>query len=141
MNSRLLLLIATLSPALVMAQGCDVLTRSQSASVPVIESHTCYEYSGMPDDAINWSCSNQSKEMLTSTKNQVEHCADDYRASCIGTLTAESLANPDAMSKDKSSKSLTIPDHARSTTYYYDAENLNQSRIDCGTRGGEWNAK
>jgi hypothetical protein len=124
-----------------MAQGCDVQTRSQSASVPVIESHTCYEYSGMPVDAINWSCSNQSKEMLTSTKNKVEHCANHYQATCIGTLTAESLANPQAMSKDKSSKSLTIPDNARSITYYYDAQNLNQSRIDCVTGGGEWKAK
>ena len=71
MNTRLLLLIACLSPTLVMAESCDVQTRSQSPSVPVVESHSCYEYDGMPVNAIDWSCSNESKEMLTSTKKKV----------------------------------------------------------------------
>jgi hypothetical protein len=83
MNTRLLLLIACLSPALAMAESCDVLTRSQSPSVPVVESHSCYEYDGMPVNAIDWSCSNESKDMLTSTKKKVEQCDDHYQATCI----------------------------------------------------------
>jgi hypothetical protein len=140
MNTRLLLLLASLSPTWVMAQGCDVLIRSQSPSVPVVEAHTCYEYKDMPVDAIDWSCSNESKEMLTSTKKKVEQCTDHYRATCLATLTQESLANPKSISKDKNSKSFNIPDNAQIITYYYDAENLNQSRTDCETGGGRWKA-
>jgi hypothetical protein len=142
MNSRfLLLVIVSLSPALVMAQGCDVMTRSQSPSVPVVESHTCYEYEGMPVDAVDWSCSNESKEMLTSTKKKVEQCGDHYQATCLATLTQESLANPQSISKDKNSQSVNIPDNAQITTYYYGAEQLNQSKIDCETGGGSWKTR
>jgi hypothetical protein len=140
MNSKLLLLAASLSPALAMAQGCDVITRSQSPSVPVIESHTCYEYEGMPVDAIDWSCSNESKEMLTSTKKKVEMCADRYQATCLGTVTPESLANPQSTSKDKNSKSFNIPANAQISTFYYSAENLAQAKVDCETGGGSWKA-
>ena len=141
MNSRLLLLIASLCPALTMAQGCDVITRSQSPSVPVIESHTCYEYENMPVDAIDWSCSNESKEMLSSTKKKVAQCGDQYKAICLGTLTAESLANPQSTSKDKNSNPPNIPANAQVSTYYYNAENLAQAKIDCETGGGSWKAK
>lgn len=142
MNSRfLLLVIVSLSPALVMAQGCDVMTRSQSPSVAVVESHTCYEYEGMPVDAIDWSCSNESKEMLTTTKKKVEQCGDHYQATCLATLTQESLANPQSISKDKNSQSVNIPDNAQITTYYYGAEQLNQSKIDCETGGGSWKTR
>jgi hypothetical protein len=141
MNSRVLLLIASLGPTLVFAEGCDVLTRSQSPSVPVIESHSCYEYEGMPVNSIDWSCSNESKEMTTSTKKKVEQCDDHYQATCIATLTQESLANPHSTSKDKNAKSLNIPDNAQVTTYYYDAEHLNQVKIDCESGGGHWKAK
>jgi hypothetical protein len=141
MNSRLLLLIVSLCPALTMAQGCDVITRSQSPSVPVIESHTCYEYENMPVDAIDWSCSNESKEMLSSTKKKVAQCADRYQATCVGRLTPESLANPQSTSKDKNSKAPNIPENAQVSTYYYNAENLAQSKIDCETGGGSWKTK
>jgi hypothetical protein len=141
MNSRLLFLLASLSPTLVMAEGCDVLTRSQSPSVPVVETHSCYEYEGMPVNAIDWSCSNESKDMLTSTKKKVEQCADHSQATCIATLTQESLANPHSTSKDKSNTSLNIPNNAQVTTYYYGAEHLSQAKIDCESGGGHWKAQ
>ncbi|WP_223569976.1 hypothetical protein [Pseudomonas sp. BF-R-26] len=141
MNRLLLLLIVCLCPTWVMAQGCDVKTRSQSPSVPVIETHSCYEYDGMPVDSIDWSCSNESKEMLTSTKKKVAQCGDHYRATCLGTLTAEALANPQSISKDKNSKPLNIPDNAQVITYYYSIENLPQAKIDCETGGGKWTEK
>jgi hypothetical protein len=141
MKTAILLMIASLSPALAMAQGCDVTTRSQSSSVPVIESHSCYEYEGMPVDAIDWSCSNESKGMISSTKKTVGQCADHYQATCLATLTQEALANPQSTSKDKNAKSLNIPDNAQITTYYYNAEHLAQARIDCENGGGSWKAK
>ncbi|MFW9078902.1 hypothetical protein ACOI9X_06415 [Pseudomonas sp. P2757] len=143
MNMRCLLLIASfsLTPTLVMAQGCDVETRSQSAAVPAVETHSCYEYEGVPVDAIDWSCSNESKEMLSSTKKKVEHCDDHYQATCKATLTQESLANPHSTSKDKNAKALNIPDGAQVTTYYYDVEHLGQAKIDCESGGGHWKGK
>ena len=48
----------------------------------------------MPVNAIDWSCSNESKDMLTNTKKKVEQCADHSQATCIATLTQESLAKP-----------------------------------------------
>ena len=141
MNTRLLLLLAGLCPALAYAEGCDVLTRSQSASIPVVESHSCYEYEGMPVNSIDWSCSNESKEMLTSTKKKVEHCDDHYQATCIATLTQESLANPHSTSKDNNSQSVNIPDNAQVTTYYYGAEHIAQAKIDCESGGGHWKTK
>jgi hypothetical protein len=143
MNIRFLLLIATFAiiPTCVMAEGCDVQTQSSSASVPSVESHSCYEYEGMPVNSIDWSCSNESKDMLSSTKNKVEHCADHYQASCIATITQESLANPHSTSKNKNAKALNIPDNAQVTTYYYDVEHLAQARIDCENGGGQWKAK
>jgi len=55
MKTRLLLLIATFAiiPTCVMAEGCDVQTQSSSASVPSVESHSCYEYEGMPVNSID----------------------------------------------------------------------------------------
>ncbi|MGY2187511.1 hypothetical protein [Pseudomonas sp. MAG733B] len=141
MNGRILLLIASLSPALAIAEGCDVITRSQSPSVPVIESHSCYEYENMPVGAIDWSCSNESKEMLSSTKKKIAQCSDHYQATCLGTVTPESLANPQSTSKNKDSKALNIPANAQISTYYYNAENLAQAKIDCETGGGSWKAK
>jgi len=141
MGPRILLLIAALCPAAAMAEGCDVQTRSQSASIPAVETHTCYEYENMPVDAIAWSCSNESKEMLSSTKNKVASCGDRYQATCSATLTQEALANPQSLSKDKSSESANIPANARITTFYYETQNLAQAKIDCETRGGDWKNK
>jgi hypothetical protein len=143
MNIRFLLLIATFAviPTCVMAEGCDVQTQSSIASVPAVETHSCYEYEGMPVNSIDWSCSNESKDMLSSTKTKVEHCADHYQASCIATITQESLANPHSTSKDKNAKALNIPDNAQVTTYYYDVEHLAQARIDCENGGGHWKTK
>jgi hypothetical protein len=135
MNTKILIIIASLCPALAFAQGCDLVTRSQSASVSAIESHSCPEYQGMPVESMNGSCSNPGKEMPSSTSS-VGQCADDYRASCLAALSQEALANPRPISKDKNSKSVNIPGNARIITYYHDTEHLAQSRIDCETGGG-----
>lgn len=138
MKTPLLLLLASLAPACVLAQGCDVTVHSQSAAVPVIATHTCYEYQGMPDDAIDWSCSNESKQMLASTQKRVDQCAQDYQATCSARLTQETLANPRATRKDENSKPINVPDNARIVTRYYDAKELSQARIDCEMDGGRW---
>ncbi|SFG64629.1 hypothetical protein [Pseudomonas sp. NFACC45] len=138
MYARTLLLIACASPAVAMAQGCDVITRSQSQAIPKIETHSCYEYKGVPAEAIGWSCSNESKGALSTQKNPVERCAEGYVATCQARLTQEALANPRSTSKDRSGGSANIPNDAQVTWYYYDAELLAQAQKDCETTGGRW---
>jgi hypothetical protein len=138
MNARILLLIACASPTAVMAQGCDVTTRSQSQSVPVIESHSCYEYKGVPAETLDWSCSNESKGTVSTQKRKVERCGEGYVATCQARLTQEALANPRSTSKDKSGGSANLPDNAKVTWYYYGVEQLQQAQQDCETTGGEW---
>ncbi|WP_434706257.1 hypothetical protein J3P85_13930 [Pseudomonas sp. Z1-12] len=138
MNARILLLIACASPTAVMAQGCDVITRSQSQSVPVIESRSCYEYKGVPAETLDWSCSNESKGTVSTQKHKVERCDAGYVATCQARLTQEALANPRSTSKDKSGGSANLPDNAKVTWYYYGVEQLQQAQQDCETTGGEW---
>jgi hypothetical protein len=138
MNARILLLIACASPATVMAQGCDVSTRSQSPSVPAIETHSCYEYNGVPAETLAWSCSNESKGTLTTRKSQVERCAEGYVATCQAPLTQEALANPRATRQDQSGGSASLPDNAQVTWYYYGVDQLQQAQRDCETTGGQW---
>jgi len=138
MNARVLLLIACASPAAVLAQGCDVITRSQSQAVAEIETRSCYEYKGVPSEAIGWSCSNESKGTLSTMKKPVERCAEGYVATCQARLTQEALANPRSTSKDRSGGSANLPDNAQVTWYYYDAQQLQQAEKDCESTGGQW---
>lgn len=138
MNARVLLLIACASPTAVLAQGCDVITRSQSQAVAEIETRSCYEYKGVPSEAIGWSCSNESKGTLSTMKKPVERCAEGYVATCQARLTQEALANPRSTSKDRSGGSANLPDNAQVTWYYYDAQQLQQAEKDCESTGGQW---
>lgn len=138
MNAKVLLLLACASPAAVMAQGCDVITRSQSQSVPAIETHSCYEYNDMPAETLDWSCSNESKGTLSTQKSRVERCNEGYVATCQARLTQEALANPHSTNKDRTGKAVNIPDAAKVTWYYYSVEQLPQAQKDCETTGGRW---
>lgn len=138
MNAKILLLIASSFPATVMAQGCDVITGSQSQAVAQIETHSCYEYQGVPDEAIRWSCSNEDKGALSTQKKLVQSCNKKAVATCKARLTQEALANPKSTSEDKDGASANMPDDAQVTRYYYDVEQLQQAQRDCETTGGSW---
>ena len=139
MNVRLpitLLLVFTSFTAL--ADACDVVTRAQSDQLPMVEQHTCYHYEGMPPEAIDWSCSNENKEMMPATKNKVAACSSNHVASCKATPTQEALANPHSTSKAPDHEGALLPKNARVVTYYYAANDLVQAKIDCEKAGGEW---
>jgi hypothetical protein len=140
MNQRLLLITFCLSSPFAMAQSCDVHMRTEAPTMPMIASHICYTFDGMPGDAVNWSCSNEAKDATPSTKAKVAQCAGGYQATCVAKLTAETLANPKAMSKDNDSESLRIPANAQVVTRYYSPENARQARTDCEMGGGAWEA-
>ncbi|MNJ29388.1 hypothetical protein D3C77_239520 [compost metagenome] len=129
---------AMLASGVSFAAACDVHTRSQSASVPSVESHTCYRFTGVDEDTIDWSCSNESKDMLSTEKRRVRACQDNSVGSCTATLTQESLANPHSTSKAPQRDTLAIPEGAQVVTYYYATAHLQQARKDCESAGGRW---
>ncbi|EJN40076.1 hypothetical protein PMI38_00415 [Pseudomonas sp. GM84] len=137
--SLLMVMLGSLASAEVLAEACDVVTRSSSEAVKPVEGHTCYSFGNMPAEAINWSCSNESKEMLSTEKHKVARCADGSVGSCIAPLTQEALANPKAGGVgDGPSTRPALPKDARVITYYYDTPSLGQARSDCERNNGIW---
>ncbi|CAM3599171.1 hypothetical protein CCOS865_04157 [Pseudomonas reidholzensis] len=140
----LLLLLASLGSGPILVgevladEACDVVMRSSSEAIKPVERHTCYSFSNMPAEAINWSCSNESKEMLNAQKRKVARCADGSVGSCIAPLTQESLANAKAAGADEPSTRPALSKDARVVTYYYDTQALGQSRADCERNNGIW---
>lgn len=120
------------------AAACDVYTYSQSDQVPMVEQHTCYAYEGMPPDAIDWSCSNENKDMTSTRKTRIAQCPGDYTASCKATLTQEALANPHATAKAAGQTGAVLPPDAGVVTYHYAAQNLKQAKTDYEKDGGQW---
>ncbi|MBF8724040.1 hypothetical protein [Pseudomonas guariconensis] len=134
----LLLLLGSLVSTQALAEACEVLTRSSSDAVKPVERRTCYSYGNMPAEAIAWSCSNESKDMINTQKHKVARCADGSVGSCIAPLTQESLANPNAAGRDEPSTKPAVPKDARVITYYYDTPSLAQARTDCERKDGIW---
>ncbi|MGJ7549881.1 hypothetical protein [Pseudomonas alloputida] len=134
----MMIVLASLASGEVLAEACDVQTRSSSEAVKPVEHHTCYSFSNMPAESINWSCSNESKDMLSTEKHKVARCADGSVGSCIAPLTQETLANPNAGGRDQPSTKPALPKDARVITYYYDTPSLGQARADCERNEGIW---
>jgi len=134
----LMVMLGSLASGELLAEACEVMTRSSSEAVKPVEGRTCYSYSNMPAEAINWSCSNESKEMLSTEKHKVARCADGSVGSCIAPLTQESLANPKSAGRSEPSTKPALPKDARVITYYYDTPSLGQARADCERNDGIW---
>ncbi|BCD88427.1 hypothetical protein PSm6_48340 [Pseudomonas solani] len=134
-----LLLAACLASPLALADACQVETHPVSRQVPGVETETCYEYSGMPAGAVDWSCSNESKDMLQSDKRKVANCKSGWFGRCTGALTQEALANPQS-SGEEGSDPANIPADAKVVTYHYTAKDPAQAKIDCESGGGTWQA-
>lgn len=132
------LLVASLFGSLAMAEGCHILTRSASPGVAAVESESCYEFKGMPEGSINWSCSNESQETLGTKKEKVAECDADHKASCTAAITQETLANHRSSSGNPPPNELNVPDDAKVVTYYYGLEDRSQARNDCERGGGAW---
>lgn len=133
----LMMMLTSFASTHVLAEACNVLTRSSSEAVKPVEQHTCYSYSNLPAEAINWSCSNESKDMLSTQKQKVARCANGSVGSCIAPLTQEALANPKAGGGQPSTRPALSKD-ARVITYYYDTPSLGQARADCERSDGIW---
>ena len=132
------LLAASLLASFAMAEGCEVSTRSTAADdINAVTRKSCYEFKGMPDGSINWSCSNESQQMLATTKHKVAACDDGYDASCSASMTQATVTNHKAVGVSGSDE-VNITADARVVTYYYSLENRSQAKDDCERSGGKW---
>lgn len=131
-----IVLILCLASPWARGEACDVVTRPASEQVPLVQTHICYEYRGMPEGSINWSCSNQDQGASPSSKTRVEHCPAAAVASCDATLTQESLASERSASREPGQDSPNVPKGARLITWYYEVRQQAQARRDCEHNGG-----
>ena len=132
------LLVASLAAPLALAEGCHILTRSSSPGVAPVETESCYEFQGMPEGTINWSCSNESQETLGTRQEKVAKCDAGYLARCSAAITQETLANRRSASDTPQTIEPGVPDDARVVTYYYGLDDRAQARSDCEKGGGTW---
>lgn len=133
-----LALMGGLASPLALADACHVTTRSSSAAVPEVEEEHCYEFTGVSADDIDWSCSNESTEMINSQKRKVDGCAAGSQGRCEAALTQETLANNRSIGQNEEKARPAIPNDAKVITHYYRVEDLAQARTDCEQVGGTW---
>lgn len=132
------LLLASLASATALAEACHVTTRAASAAIPEVEQDLCYEFVGMSEGDIDWSCGTDSDQMLSTRTRKVERCAGGSLGRCEAALTQATLANYRAGGEDRRRARPAVPNGAKVITRYYRAEDLKQVRIDCETQGGTW---
>ena len=58
----LFFLIGSLAGSSAFAAACHVSQNMSGAQVPAVVLESCYEFTEMPAEAINWSCSNESTQ-------------------------------------------------------------------------------
>lgn len=133
-------LVGSLSSGIALGEACYVSNRSSSASIPEVEKDLCYEFVGMSEGDIDWSCSNENDQMINSQQRKVSHCETGSLASCEAAVTQETLANYRAAGQNREQARPAVPNDAKIITHYYRTENLKQLRIDCENVGGTWRA-
>lgn len=121
-------------------EACDVTQRPGAAQVPVVQSHTCFEYKGMPAGAMDWACSNEDKGATPSEKHKIASCPSGAVASCTATLSPETLANERSTSREPGENTAQVPDGAEVITLYYEMREQAQARIDCEQAGGKFSS-
>lgn len=136
----LCLLLASLASSPVLAEACYVTSRSSSDAIVEVEKELCYEFVGMSEGAIDWSCSNESTDMISSQQEKVMRCAEGSIGRCEAALTQESLANYRSTGPDQEQNRPAVPNDAKVITRYYSSDDANQLRIDCESAGGTWQA-
>lgn len=134
----LCLLLGNLASATALAEACYVSSSTSSEAIAEVEQELCYEFVGMSDGAIDWSCSNENDQMLNTEQKKVVRCADDSLGRCEAALTQESLANYRSTGENQRENRPAVPNDAKVITYYYSAGDLQQVRIDCERSGGTW---
>jgi hypothetical protein len=132
-------LLGSLYTGIALGEACYVLNRSSSEAIPVVGKELCYEFFGAPEDAIDWSCSNENDQMINSQQRRLSHCDKaGSLGSCEAALTQETLTNYRSTGPNLEQFRPFVPNDAKVITRYYHTDDLNQLRIECEKVGGTW---
>ena len=132
------LLVGALAAGDALAEACYVSARTSSDAIAEVAQEFCYEFTGMDEGAIDWSCHNESDDMLNTDQRKVASCAEAKLGTCEAALTQETLANYRSGDDDQGEPRPSVPNQAKVVTHYYQAGDLKQVRIDCESAGGTW---
>lgn len=132
------LLLGALAAGDALAEACHVSASASSEAIKEVAQEYCYEFVGMDDGAIDWSCHNETGDMINSQQRKVASCAEARLGTCEAALTQASLTNPRSVDDDRGKPRPAVPNDAKVITHYYQAGDLNQVRIDCESAGGTW---
>ncbi|AEB58474.1 hypothetical protein MDS_2443 [Ectopseudomonas mendocina NK-01] len=132
------LLLGALTAGDALAEACYVSASASSDAIQEVEQEFCYEFTGMDKGAIDWSCHNETGDMISSEQRKVASCAEAKLGSCEAALTQETLTNYRSGDDDRGEARPAVPNDAKVVTHYYQAGDLKQVRIDCESAGGTW---
>lgn len=121
------------------AQSCYVTVATSGEVPPPVVTEKCFEYRGMNDETIDWACQD-NEAVKNSRREKRDSCPTGHFGICTAAMTSEALANERATGSQASDTPMptTVPDEAQIRTYYYEASDRAQARIDCESAGGEW---
>ena len=132
------LLVGALTAGDALAEACHVSASASSEAIKEVEQEYCYEFVGMDDGAIDWSCHNETGDMINSQQRKVASCAEARLGTCEAALTQETLTTPRSGDDDRGEPRPAVPNDAKVLTHYYQVGDLKQVRIDCESAGGTW---
>ncbi|SDP99156.1 hypothetical protein [Ectopseudomonas guguanensis] len=132
------LLVGALAAGDALAEACHVSASASSEAIKEVAQEYCYEFVGMDDGAIDWSCHNETGDMINSQQRKVASCAEAHLGTCEAALTQETLTNPRSGDDDRGEPRPAVPNDAKVLTHYYQVGDLKQVRIDCESAGGTW---
>lgn len=134
-----LLFAAALLSLQASANSCYVTIETSGAVPPPVVTEKCFRYEGLEDNDIDWVC-RDNKAVKNSRREVLDSCPSGHFGMCTAALTPETLANERATgSQAMDAKTLsTLPEQARIVSYFYEASDHAQARIDCESAGGEW---
>lgn len=132
------LLLGTLIAGDALAEACYVSARTSSDAIQEVAREFCYEFVGMAEGDIDWSCNNENNNMLNSDQRKVARCAGDGLGRCEAALTQATMSNYRAGDDDMGEARPAVPNDAKVITHYYQVGDLEQARLDCESAGGTW---
>ncbi|PAU57540.1 hypothetical protein [Pseudomonas indica] len=126
-------------PAL--AESCHVSAQPEAKTPPSNGGNEyCFEHEGMPEGSLDWSCNNKTGDVAGMRKEKRQTCPSGYFGRCVAPLTQETLANEMSSGRygQEAGTPPNVPDEAKIVTYYYQALDKGQAKVDCESGGGRW---
>ncbi|WP_434457669.1 hypothetical protein JQR85_02190 [Stutzerimonas urumqiensis] len=122
------------------ADSCYVTAASAGSVPPPVITEQCFEFVGMKEkQALDWACRDVDNVRI-ARRNEHERCPAGYFATCTAGVTPETLTSARATGSQGTTDLFDgqVPEHAKIVSYYYEASDRSQAKVDCESAGGEW---